>query len=88
MVYQYWVVEVIVMDSRMIKIHRVIKEGGQGKQKTEIWAKIMDKEKNETEDALLWWEDDEGTFHDESPNLPVHLRDLVDNAWIEQRKHL
>ena len=84
--YQLWVVEVISMDSCMVEIHRIIKEGIEGKQKTEIWAKIIDQAKNETKDTLIWWEDDDGTFHDETPNLPIHLRDLVDNAWIEQKR--
>lgn len=75
------------MDSRMVKIDRVIKEGVEGKQKTEIWAKITDCKNKETKSTLIWWEDDDGTFHDETPNLPAHLRDIVDNAWIEKRRH-
>ena len=84
--YSYWVVEVIIMDSCMVKIHRVFKEGITGRNKTEIWARFYDKNSNETKQSLIWWEDDEGIFHDETPNLPFHLRNLVDNAWIEQSR--
>ena len=86
-VYYLWVVEVLFMDTRMVEISRVIKEGVEGKQKTEIWAKITDQSTQKTTDTLIWWEDDDGIFHDETPNLPIHLRDDVDNAWIEKRRH-
>ena len=75
------------MDSRIVEISRVIKEGIEGKLKTEIWAKITDLNKKKTTDTLIWWEDDNGIFHDETPNLPVDVRDIIDNAWIEQRRH-
>lgn len=75
------------MSSRMVKIDKVIKEGIEGKQKTEIWAKITDPKTNKKTESLIWWEDDDGIFHDETPNLPVHLRDIVDNAWIEKKRH-
>lgn len=75
------------MDSRMVEVSRVIKEGIEGREKTEIWAKITDKNTKKTRDTLIWWEDDDGTFHDETPNLPADLRDKVDNAWIEKRRH-
>ncbi|HMA83337.1 MAG TPA: hypothetical protein VKP59_03820 [Candidatus Thermoplasmatota archaeon] len=75
------------MDSRMVEVSRVIREGIEGKEKTEIWAKITDQNTKKTTDTLIWWEDDDGTFHDETPNLPSDLRDKVDNAWIEKRRH-
>jgi hypothetical protein len=37
-------------------------------------------------DLRIWWEDRNGVFHDESRNIPIELRDLVDNAWYEQSK--
>ena len=49
----------------------------------EIWAKIFNPSTGESIKACIWWKDDKGRFHDESPNLPVELRDVVDNAWIE-----
>jgi len=49
----------------------------------EIWAKILNMSTGETMDVCIWWKDDKGRIHDESPKLPVELRDVVDNAWIE-----
>jgi len=34
----------------------------------------------------IWWEGKDGVFHDGTPGLPIHLRDGVDNAWIEQSR--
>jgi hypothetical protein len=79
--------EVSSMDSQMVEINRIIKEGIAGKPKTEIWAEFIDPYTNKIKKTLIFWEDDDGTFHDETPNLPIHLRDLVDNAWIEKRRH-
>lgn len=78
--------EVSIMDSKMVEISRVIKEGIEGKQKTEIWAEITDKDNDEKKKTLIFWEDDDGTFHDETPNLPIYLREKVDNAWIEKSR--
>jgi len=66
-----------------IKINRLLKEGNKGDIKTEIWAEITDQENNTTMNRLIWWQDEKGVFHDNTPHLPVHLRKLVDNAWIE-----
>lgn len=74
------------MNSKMVEIERILKEGMEGKQKTEIWAKIIDPKTKKTKDILIWWEDDEGIFHDETPNLPADIRDIVDNAWIEKKR--
>jgi hypothetical protein len=49
----------------------------------EIWAKIMNITTGESMDVCIWWKDDKGRIHDESPKLPIELRDIVDNAWIE-----
>jgi hypothetical protein len=35
---------------------------------------------------LIWWQDENGVFHDNTPNLPVHLRKMIDNAWIETKR--
>lgn len=69
-----------------ITIDKIVKKGLKGG-KTEIWARIKNLETNETMDKLIWWEDDNGVFHDESANLPIELRDKIDNAWIEKRRH-
>jgi hypothetical protein len=67
-----------------IEIHRRQKIGVAGATKTEIWAEINDKLTGKTITKLIWWEDDEGAFHDETPDLPVEIRDQIDNAWIEK----
>ena len=74
------------MTDYKIEIDRVIKEDATGSEKTEIWATITNKDTNETMDKLVWWEDDNGVFHDETPNLPIEFRDLIDNAWIEKKR--
>ena len=57
-----------------IVIHRKEKRGIAGALKTEIWAEINNNVTGETMTKLIWWEDDEGAFHDETPELPVELR--------------
>ncbi len=76
----------MLMTDYKVEIDRVIKKGFEGKDKTEIWAKIKNNKTSETEKILIWWEDEHGVFHDETPNLPIEIRDVVDNAWIEKRR--
>ena len=75
------------MDRYEIKLNRILKTGIDGKSKTEIWAKIRRLDSSHVEKKLIFWEDEEGQFHDETPNLPVEYRDLVDNAWIEKKRY-
>lgn len=49
----------------------------------EIWAKVQHVKTGESKEFCIWYKDDEGIIHDETPNLPTKLRSLVDNAWIE-----
>jgi hypothetical protein len=49
----------------------------------EIWAHIHDLRTGESSDICLWWKDTSGVIHDESSNIPVELRSIIDNAWIE-----
>ena len=69
-----------------IEITRMIKEGDRGNLKTEIWAEIKNKETNTTMNKLIWWEDEDGAYHDGTPGLPTELREKVDNAWIEKSR--
>lgn len=69
-----------------IKISKMLKEGEDGALKTEIWAEITDKETCTTMNRRIWWEDDEGIYHDGVPDLPVEIRSAVDNAWIEKSR--
>ncbi len=74
------------MNEYKVEIDRIIKKDVGGEDRTEIWAKIQNMETNQVMNKRIWWEDENGLFHDETPNLPVDLRDLVDNAWIEKRR--
>ena len=69
-----------------INIKRLLKEGEKGNIKTEIWAEITNRSTCETINRRIWWEDDDGVFHDGAPNLPMELRGDVDNAWIEKSR--
>ena len=75
------------MDGYEIELDRILKTGIDGKNKTEIWAKIRRLDSSEVDKMLIFWEDEEGHFHDETPNLPVEYRDLIDNAWIEKKRY-
>ena len=68
-----------------INIKRLLKEGGKGNIKTEIWAEITNRSTYETMNRRIWWEDD-GVFHDGVPDLPMEVRGDVDNAWIEKSR--
>ncbi len=69
-----------------INIKRLLKESENGTNKTELWAEITDNKTCKTINRRIWWEEDNGIFHDETPTLPIKLRDAVDNAWIEKRR--
>ena len=69
-----------------INIKRLLKEGETGNIKTEIWAEITNLDTSKTMIKRIWWKDDDGVFHDGTPGLPIHLRDAVDNAWIEKSR--
>jgi len=55
-----------------VNIKRLLKEGKKGDIKT------MNKR--------IWWESEDGVFHDGTSELPVEFRDAVDNAWIEKSR--
>ena len=69
-----------------VEITRVLKAGKDDAVKTELWAKIVEMTTGDEMNQRIFWEDDEGAFHDETPLLPIQLRGLVDNAWIEHRR--
>ncbi len=74
------------MPDYKIEVTRMIKESDKGNLRTEIWAEIRNKETNMTMNKLIWWEDENGVFHDGTPGLPIELRGMVDNAWIEKSR--
>ena len=69
-----------------VNIKRLLKEGKKGDIKTEIWAEITNKKTYVTMTKRIWWEDDDGIYHDGTSELPVELLDVVDNAWIEKSR--
>jgi hypothetical protein len=69
-----------------VNIKRLLKEGEKGDIKSEIWAEITNKNTCETMNRRIWWEDDNGVFHDGTPDLPIELQGDVDNAWIEKSR--
>ena len=69
-----------------VNIKRLIKESSKGSNKTEIWAEITDNKTCKTINRRIWWEEENGTFHDETPTLPIEFRKAVDNAWIEKSR--
>ena len=74
------------MPDYTIDVYRLQRKGKDGELKTEIWAEIIDEYTGLRMNRILWWEDDEGIYHDATVDIPVELRDLVDNAWIEKRR--
>lgn len=74
------------MSNYDVTISRLMKETESGAVKTEIWAKIKDKQTDHTIDERIWWQDDEGIYHDGTPNLPADIRRSVDTAWIEKKR--
>jgi len=69
-----------------IKVTRLFKKGESGDTKTEIWAQIRNRDTNESRNERIWWEDDEGVYHDGTKNLPAEIREKVDNAWLEKSR--
>ena len=73
------------MSNYNIEINKLVKKAKNGIIKTEIWAEITNKETNETMKNRIWWEDDDG-YHGGVRDLPIEVRDAVDNAWIEKSR--
>ena len=67
-----------------IEISKLLEKDSDGNIKTEIWAEITNRETSEVMNRRIWWEDNEGIYHDGTPDLPPELREDVDNAWIEK----
>ena len=69
-----------------VEITRLFKDREDGSKMTEIWAKIIECKSGKEMNKKIWWEDEEGIFHDGTIDLPSELRKPVDNAWIEKRR--
>ena len=73
----------IIMDNFNIKIDKKLRRDAAGNLRTEIWAEILDTTTGSVMNKMIWWEDDDGIYHDGTPELSVDLRDIIDNVWIE-----
>ena len=71
-----------------VKIRIVCPDDDNEKVKEEIWVDIFNSNDDNILKELIWWKDDRGISHDESSNLPIKFRDIVDNAWISSIKKL
>lgn len=69
-----------------INLSRIFKKSTTGDNKMEIWAEITNKKNCSKMNRRIFWVDDEGIFHDETPDLPIEVREHVDNAWIEKKR--
>ncbi len=74
------------MTDYKIEINEILKKDFEDDKETGIWAKITNLKTCETIEKRIWWKDREGITHDDKTELPVNLRDLVDNAWIEHSR--
>ena len=69
-----------------IEINEILKNDLVDTKKIGIWAKIKNLKTGEIINKHIWWKDSDGIMHDGTLELPVKLRDLVDNAWIEYKR--
>ena len=69
------------MTNYVIEINEILKNDLDENKKIGIWARIKNLKTGEIINKHIWWKDREGIIHDGTPDLPVKLRDLVDNAW-------
>ena len=69
------------MTNYEVEINEILKKNLDKNKKIGIWAKIKNLKTGETMNKRIWWKDQDGVIHDGTFNLPVKLRDLVDNAW-------
>ena len=74
------------MSNYDVNIQQQKKKLDNGKEQTEIWAEIIEKNSGKITNKLIWWEDENGIYHDETKNLPVELREIIDNAWLEKKR--
>jgi len=76
----------VQMSNYNIEINKLLKEMKNGNIKTEIWVELTNKVTSKTIKSRIWWEDDNGAYHDGVRDLPIEIRDAVDNAWIEKSR--
>jgi hypothetical protein len=69
-----------------IEISEILEDDFDNTKKSGIWAKIKNLKTGEIIDKHIWWRDENGIMHDGTIELPVKLRNLVDNAWLDYRR--
>jgi hypothetical protein len=69
-----------------IEINEILENNSNYTKKSGIWAKIKNIKTGEIINRHIWWRDKEGIMHDGTTELPVKLRDQVDNAWLDYRR--
>ena len=74
------------MTNYEIEINEILKDNLDKNKKNGLWAKIKNLKTGEIMNKRIWWVDQNGIYHDGTINLPVKLRGLVDNAWLEYSK--
>jgi len=74
------------MPNYKVNIKKLFKKSTSGDKRSEIWAEITNLENASIMNKRIWWEDDNGVSHDETPNLPIDVREAVDNAWLEKKR--
>jgi len=66
-----------------VEIDEILKKDQEGRNISEIWAKIINVKTNYTIKKLTWWKKEESIVHDELKDLLMEFRDMVDNAWLQ-----
>ncbi len=73
------------MTNYKIEINEILEDDFDNTKKSGIWAKIKNLKSGEIINKHIWWRDKDGIMHDGTIELPVKIRNLVDNAWLDYR---
>ena len=57
------------MSEHDVNIERLLKKSEKGNIKTEIWAEITNKKTYVTMNKRIWWEGEDGVFHDATSSM-------------------
>ncbi len=68
-----------------VEINRALKKETKDKTKIELCGKTTSRNIKKITNDCIWWKDDDGMFHDETPQLPIKIREDADNIRIEKR---
>ena len=71
-------------DEYKVEIDEILRKNPKGEIVTEIWARIINTRTNDIIKKMIWWKNGDGVFHDESKDLPIKFRDIIDNAWLHK----